>query len=237
MVRIGNTFYLLTDFFMIPTHIFCHHSAISYSKNPDQANATNNYHKAKWGIQSSLGFFAGYNAEVAKNGRLTTFRADGERTVAQYVAKANNVFKNEDLNDGMALSICFDGNFDIEEPTDEQCTAALRWIKEKMAKYGIPAGNVHLHRLVSPKSCAGKRIPEGILNYLEQRANVIPEWAESSVEKAKKKGITNWDHPNMDVDSTTLEYILHDLSLVKELRGDCSKVRLIKALDNAGLLD
>lgn len=219
-----------------PTHIFVHHTAVSYDKNPDQANATNNYHKSKWGIQSSLGFYGGYNAEVAKNGRLTTFRADGERTVSQYVAKENPVFKNEDLNNGSCLSICLDGNFDIEEPTDEQCAAVLKWIKEKMARYGIPAQNVHMHRLVSPKTCAGKRIKDDVFGYLLERTDSVPEWAKASVEKAKAKGIENWTHPNMDVDSTTLEYILHDLGLVKELHGNISKVRLIVALDRAGLL-
>lgn len=222
---------------MNPTHIFIHHTAVSYKKNPDQANATNNYHKSKWGIKSKLGFYGGYNAEVSMLGRLTTFRKDGERTVAQYVAKPNEVFKNEDLNDGRAISICLDGNFDIEEPTLEQCVTTLKWVKEKMAKYGIAKENVHLHRLVSPKSCAGKKIPDDVFGYLLERADVIPEWAIESVEKAKKHGIENWTHPNMEVDSTTLEYILHDLGLIDTLEGSISKVRLIKALDKAGLLN
>lgn len=222
---------------MTPTHIFVHHTAVSYEKNPDQANATNNYHKSKWGILSSLGYYGGYNAEVSKSGRLTTFRADGERTVAQYVAKKNSVFKSEDLNNGMALSICLDGHFDIEEPTDEQCATTLKWIKEKMARYGIPAQNVHMHRLVSPKTCAGKNIEDDVFGYLVARTDSVSEWAKKSVAKAKKKGITNWTHPKMDVDSTTLEYILNDLGLIKELQGSISKERLIVALDKAGLLD
>lgn len=220
-----------------PIHIFVHHTAVSHSKNPDQANATNNYHKSKWGIQSSLGFYGGYNAEVAKNGRLTVFRADGERTVAQYIAKKNPLFLVDDLNDGRFLSICMDGNFDMEEPTDEQCETVLKWIKEKMAKYGISPVNVRMHRFVSPKSCAGKKLPDDIFEYLVGRNDRVPEWAQASVEKAKKKGIENWTHPNMDVDTTTLEYILHDLGLVHDLQGNISKVRFIKALDNAGLLD
>lgn len=136
-----------------PEYIFIHHSAVSYRKNPDQANATNNFHK-KWGLKSSLGFYGGYNYEIAMNGKITQFRKDGEVTAAQY---QNN------MNDGRAISICLDGNFDIEDPTPEQYQACQELILKKIAEYGIKPENILPHRAVAHyKSCCGKKLPDNL---------------------------------------------------------------------------
>jgi len=76
---------------MKPLYIFVHHTAVSHQKNPDQAEATNNFHKRKWNEKpSSLGYWGGYNAEVSLDGRITTFRKDGEvLRYAQYIEKTS----------------------------------------------------------------------------------------------------------------------------------------------------
>ena len=54
-----------------PQYIFIHHTFVSYTKNADQWRATDNYHREKgWGG-------GGYNYEVAANGSIHQFRADG----------------------------------------------------------------------------------------------------------------------------------------------------------------
>lgn len=150
----------------IPQYIFIHHTAVSWSKNSNQWQATENYHVSKgWGT-------GGYNYEVAADGSIHQFCEDGAVTTAQY---------QEDMNDGRALSICLDGNFDIEDPTKEQKDAVAAWLKDKMSKYNIPASNVFCHRKVAHyKSCPGTRLPDNILLYFisMDAANTQPsDWA------------------------------------------------------------
>lgn len=149
-----------------PQYIFIHHTAISYKKNSNQWPATDAYHKGKgWGG-------GGYNYEVAMDGSIHQFREDGAITAAQY---QNN------MNNGQALSICLDGNFDIELPTKAQKEAVAKWLKEKMKKYKIPPENVFCHRKVAHyKTCPGAKMPDNILYYFipMNAENVLPsDWA------------------------------------------------------------
>jgi N-acetylmuramoyl-L-alanine amidase len=216
---------------MQPRYIFLHHTGVSYEKNPDQWKATDAYHKNKgWGG-------GGYNAEASKMGKIHTFREDGTGTAAQYVAKEGPRFsKKMDLNNGTALSLCLDGNFDIEEPTVMQCQAAYEWITHRMGLYGIPRENVMPHRAVSPKSCWGKLLPDDVLGYLESRLNRIPDWGIESVEKAKARGITDWSNPNEEMSPQLLEEVMFDLGLRTQKRGTISKIEFIHCLDKAHIL-
>lgn len=176
-----------------PQYICIHHTAVSYKKNPDQWKATDNYHKDKgWGG-------GGYNYEVAANGSIHQFREDGKVTAAQY---------QENMNDGRCISICLDGNFDIEEPTDAQKTAVKAFIAEKMAKYGIPKENVFNHRHVAVnangqpyKSCPGDKLPNNIYSYFfpnmpntKSDKSQVLSWASEAVEWASNNGfVTAFD--------------------------------------------
>ncbi len=152
---------------MIPKYIVIHHTAVSYRKNPDQWKATNQYHKDKiWGYKngkpiktpiSSLGYYGGYNYEIAAKGTIMQFRRDGEETVAQY---------QKNMNNGQAISICLDGYFDIEEPTPEQYEACKKLIIQKMEAYNIKPENIIPHRdLATLKSCPGTRLPDNLAQY------------------------------------------------------------------------
>lgn len=161
----------------IPTHIIIHHTAVSYDKNPDQWKATDNYHKAKgWGG-------GGYSYEISKVGGIHQFREDGAVTAAQY---------QQNLNDGRAISICLDGNFDIEIPTIEQTATVAKLIKEKMQKYNIKPENVWCHRKVAQyKSCPGKKLPDNILNFfiMNGSAETPSDYAKESWAKNKALGV------------------------------------------------
>ena len=164
-----------------PQYIFVHHTAVSYTKNPDQWKATDNFHRSKdWGG-------GGYNYEVAKDGSIHQFREDGAVTTAQYQKK---------MNDGRALSICLDMDGDIEVPTPEQKEAVAKFLREKMAKYNIPKENVFCHRAVADyKSCPGKLLPDNIYSYFitpmagTPQQPVILDWAKESVEWASNNGL------------------------------------------------
>lgn len=206
-----------------PEYIFIHHTAISYTKNPDQWKATENYHKGKgWGA-------GGYNYEIAANGSVHQFRKDGSVTAAQY---------QENMNDGRAISICLDGNFDSEDPTPQQMVAVRKLVGEKMLQYGIPAKNILPHRKVAPKTCPGKIIPDDLVKYFKIEPITIlniPEWMASAVSKAKGKGI---DVTNIDKELTVaeLESLLYDLKVLSTKAGTLTKGRALVLLEKLHIL-
>jgi hypothetical protein len=130
-----------------PTSICLHHSAVSRYKNPDQFKANNNYHKQMWGFKSSLGYYLGYNYEIATNGLVRKARADGEQTAACY---------QKNMNNGQCIHICVDGNFDIEKPSPSQIYALRDLLKELSKNYAISSDFVYPHSKFAPKSCPGQ---------------------------------------------------------------------------------
>ncbi len=141
-----------------PSFICVHHSAVSYGKNPDQFEANNNYHKSLGYPKSSLGFYLGYTYEIASTGLVRQARADGEPTAATTQSWARyGVFPRYTgwMNDGRAIHICLDGNFDIEKPKPEQVYALRDLLIKKCKEYGIPKGNIYFHRNFAKKTCPG----------------------------------------------------------------------------------
>lgn len=134
-----------------------HHTAVSHEKNPDQFKATDAYHKKKWNIKSSLGFYAGYNYEIAKNGQVRQARRDGEMTVACY---------QKNMNDGRCLHICLDGDFDHEEPAPEQIYALRDLLRRLVAEYSIKPEHIYFHRDYAKKTCPGLRIKADFIKSL-----------------------------------------------------------------------
>lgn len=146
----------------IPTYIFIHHTAVSREVSRDQWSRTERYHKAKgWGT-------GGYNYEISADGDIHQFRGDGTYTAAQY---------QENMNDGRALSIALDGNFDIEHPTDEQMETLRELVKDKMGQYGILKKNIKKHRDISSTHCPGGNIPEDIARWLFPKPKGINQTA------------------------------------------------------------
>lgn len=134
-------------------YIFVHHTAFSYRTNPDQWYQTNEYHRELWNFKSSLGFYAGYNYEISANGTVRQARAEGEETAAVIGQNKNSV------------SVCLDGNFDIEDPTLQQKQALRKLLVEIMARHSNLSYKVILpHRSmcgIPPyKSCYGSRLAD-----------------------------------------------------------------------------
>lgn len=162
-------------------YIMIHHTAVSYSKNADQFDANNNYHKNLWSFKSSLGFYLGYNYEIAANGRVRQARKDGERTAACY---------QKDMNDGRAIHIALDGNFDIENPKPEQIFALRDLLKKLVSLYKIEKENIVPHKEFAPKSCPGKNIDMDFIKSLAFPEEKGAQTVEKVVEALKDDGVT-----------------------------------------------
>lgn len=151
---------------MKPTFIMIHHTAVSYDKNPDQFEATNNYHREKKFPKSSLGFYVGYNYEIAQNGRVRQARKDGEITAACY---------QDNMNDGRAIHIALDGNFDTERPMAAQVFALRDLMRKLVKQYGIKRENVVFHRDYAPKTCPGNNVDMNFIRSLAFPEDSTPD--------------------------------------------------------------
>jgi len=87
-------------------YLCLHHSAVKATKTP-QLHAVNRYHKDKWGMKSSLGWYVGYNYFIDVDGTLTQTRSWSEETVAQV---GHNCDTPERCD---TISVCMAGNFNI----------------------------------------------------------------------------------------------------------------------------
>lgn len=149
-----------------PSCIMVHHSAVSYEKNADQFDANNRFHESLWSFKSSLGFYLGYNYEIAANGQVRQARRDGEQTAACYQARPRALFAkfislfrpSETMNSGQCIHICLDGNFDQEKPRPEQIYALRDLLRSKCRKYGIPKNRIYFHGQFAAKTCPGKNM-------------------------------------------------------------------------------
>jgi hypothetical protein len=133
------------------TSVMLHHSAVSYSKNPDQFEANNEYHKAQWNFKSSMGLYLGYNYEISSAGQVRQARKDGEVTAACY---------QKNMNNGQCIHICLDGNFDQEKPTPIQIYALRDLIKD-LIKKNPTIKNLYGHCQYATKTCPGKNFDLG----------------------------------------------------------------------------
>lgn len=217
-----------------PQYIFIHHTAVSYTKNPDQWKATDAYHKGKgWGG-------GGYNYEVAADGGLHQFRPDGSQTAAQFQQLDAKSKPTYNMNDGRAISICWDGNGDIELPTLLQKAVIAQLIKGKMEAYKIPRSNIFCHRRVAPKTCPGKLLPDNIADYfLGPEVPKVPEWAECAISNAIASGKMSPDFAasadfNKPLSMGQIQDIFQKVGLFKE-EGPVTLARLLVALDRLGI--
>lgn len=220
-------------------YIFVHHTASSRVTNPDQWEATNRDHQKKWNFKGSLGFYVGYNYEISATGVVRQSRKDGEVTAAQY---------QQNMNNGQAIAICLDGNFEIEQPTFAQLNALKKLVEEKVKAYGIPVENVRPHRSISATACPGKFFPStGLYDFLMKQpageapnpADQIPDWpdAKPAVDAAIKAGIiANTSGLMNPLSISGLETILSKAKVLEKKEGSITLIRLLIALYRGGLI-
>ena len=142
--------------------ICLHHTAVSRDKQKSQLQPVNNYHKSKWDMESSLGWYVGYNYFVDVNGTLTHTRANDEETMAQ-------VGNNCDVPSRCGtLSVCLAGDFNKELPTDKQ----IKTLQDLIRKLdNIP---IVFHRDIQKnRTCPGKLFTTEYLNTVILKTNII----------------------------------------------------------------
>lgn len=154
-------------------YIIVHHSLVSRDKNPNQFDAIDGFHKRKgWGS-------IGYHYLIEPDGVVKKGRELSE--IGAHTSQKEMNYKS--------VGICLTGNFDDEDPTEEQKKSLRILIKDLQKKFGIPDEKVKLHRDYAPyKSCPGKRIPDNIIKYLEE-ALQVPDWATEAVQFVLKNNL------------------------------------------------
>lgn len=99
-------------------------------------------------MKSSLGWYVGYTYEISEAGIVRQARAVGEETAAVFGYNHNSV------------SICLDGNFDVELPTVEQIGALRGLLRGLVKEYGIDPNNILHHRAKATTHCFGTNLPD-----------------------------------------------------------------------------
>ena len=101
-------------------------------------------------MKSTLGFYVGYNYEIAKDGKTRQARSEDEETIGATGYNFNSIH------------ICLDGNFDMEYPTWEQRLALKKLLGELVPKYQIKFENIIPHRrcVGANKSCFGSKLTD-----------------------------------------------------------------------------
>ena len=153
--------------------------------------AIDNYHKKLWNFKSELGFYIGYQYFIAGNGKVYQGRRDTEAGAHCYQEN-----KNYD-----SIGICLAGNFDNENPSNEQLISLKVLLKDLMAKYGVLLPNVKYHReYATYKSCPGKNITNDFFEKLlseEDTMKLLQKNGTKEVWAIDKNGrrhsVLNWD--------------------------------------------
>lgn len=135
-------------------YLAIHHTAVS-STSP-QLYAVNRYHKGKFGVRSSLGWYVGYNDFIDIDGRKTHCREWGEETTAVI---GHNCDKPERCD---TIHVCVAGDFNFDVLAGKQLDALKAHIYEVRKTY--PDIQVVGHRdLQDNRTCPGLHInPEAI---------------------------------------------------------------------------
>jgi hypothetical protein len=128
---------------MIPKSIVLHHSA----SRPDTSLASINWwHERRDFTLSSLGFYVGYHYVIFPDGTVEQTRRD------------NEIGCHSVPNDGK-IGICFVGNFDIDQPTQDQIRAGSLLVNKLKSEYNITS--VLAHSDCNKTDCPGLLFPIG----------------------------------------------------------------------------
>ena len=101
--------------------LIIHHSSVSRETQPAQFYAINRYHREKWGMKSSLGYYHGYTHYMGTNGVITQTRSLDEEGIH---TKGHNKSGN--------IGICLAGNFSMELPNDKQIESLKKFIADNI---------------------------------------------------------------------------------------------------------
>lgn len=141
-----------------------HHSDIEW--NEYQFEKINKLHKKRWNWQtkSIFGFYVGYHFVIEKNWFVYQARWLGE--VGAHCNENKDNIKNENwkiINPNYdTIWICLAGNFEKEEPTQEQIDSLVKLLKR------LWVDRIYWHRDFKPTACPWNNLYKELwnINYL-----------------------------------------------------------------------
>ena len=114
----------------------------------------NLWHKKKWGFESSLGYYIGYNRYVDSDGTIHIARLDGEQAAHTVVAGKPYYYNRH------YIGICFQGN---NSPTTIQFNKVKAQLDLLRAQY--PGLDIKAHSELHATICPGDKIREWLKEY------------------------------------------------------------------------
>lgn len=155
-------------------NIALHHTAVAGSGK--QIHGVNNYHKEKWGMKSTLGWYVAYNYFCEKDGTVIQTRSNDEETIAN---RGHNCDTQSRCN---TISFCMAGDFNKETPTPAQ-TKAFRGFVHNMQQLHEGIKVVGHRDLQTNRTCPGVNISQ---QYLDDAIEGFDEDALKADEIAKQ---------------------------------------------------
>jgi len=116
----------------------------------------NEWHKQRWGFKSSLGYYAGYQYFIERDGKIYQGRADNEKG-------AHTKGQNEN-----SIGICLMGNGEEKDFTPEQYQSLKELLDKKRVEYNISKSEIYAHQDFAPTLCPSFRLYNWLLKYLEE---------------------------------------------------------------------
>lgn len=116
----------------------------------------NIYHRRKWGFESSLGYYCGYQLFIDFDGVLYRARRDNEEG-AHTVGNISHYYNKT------SAAVCLQGNMEKRSPTDAQIKT-LKEVLDKDIKNGL---EITMHKDFSPTLCPGKNLEDWLNDYLK----------------------------------------------------------------------
>lgn len=130
----------------IPNKIILHHDGVS--RSGDSFDVINAFHKDRFNMLSSLGFYVGYHYLIEKTGAIRQARADDED--GAHTKGQNN----------SSIGICLAGNFDVDVPTMAQVESLGVLLLSLTSAYKISHSAIYPHRMFAAKTCFGMKLPD-----------------------------------------------------------------------------
>ena len=183
---------------MIPKYIIIHHSAVSRENNSEQFDAIQKGH-----IRRGFGSI-GYHFFVEPSGNIKIGRMKNK--IGAHCKSRFMNFKS--------IGICLAGNFEEENPTEEQILQLKNLVAKLRKEFNIPANNVRPHRAYAYTACPGERFTDKMIRDVANNINndqLASSWAFSSWKWAKDNNLIT-KNPHANVTKEELAVVLNRFS-------------------------
>lgn len=152
-----------------------HHTAVSRLASKTQLYSVDRFHKGKWNMKSTLGWYVAYNYFIDVDGTITECRAVGEETIANRGHNCDVIQRCD------TISICLAGDFNSELATDAQVVSLRKLAHKLEAEYAGIQPTFH-RDIQGGRTCPGILFTE---DYMQKR--VLQEGIVESADDVEKR--------------------------------------------------